>query len=155
MNDLKNKTREAVLQIARWQLGVMENPAGSNRVKYAEAYGLNGYAWCVMFVWWVFREAGFNLRKTASCTDLSNAYKAAGQWVTSGYKPGDIAMFDFDGNMNGETEHCGIVVDVGPGYIVTIEGNTGPSNQSNGGMVMERKRSLSVVTGACRPNYNM
>lgn len=155
MTTLKPKTREAVLQIAEWQLGVMESPAGSNRVKYAEAYGLNGYAWCVMFVWWVFREAGFNLKKTASCTELTNAYKKAGQWVTKGYKPGDIAMFDFDGKMDGETEHCGIVVDVGSDYIVTIEGNTSESNNSNGGAVMKRKRSLKIVTGACRPMYNM
>ena len=73
------RTRDDVLKIAAWQLGVLENPAGSNRQKYGEAYGMNGQPWCVMFVWWVCREAGFNLRKTASCTDLSNAYKAAEQ----------------------------------------------------------------------------
>lgn len=155
MQDLKNKTKEAVVQIARWQIGVTESPSGSNRTKYGEAYGLDGYAWCVMFVWWVFKEAGFNLKKTASCTMLARAYKEAGQWVTSGYKPGDIAMFDFDGNMNGETEHCGIVVDVGPDYIITVEGNTSVGNNSNGGAVMERRRPLKVVTGACRPLYNM
>ena len=155
MTELKPKTRAAILQIAEWQIGVMESPAGSNRVKYGEAYGLNGYAWCLMFVWWVFKEAGFNLKKTASCTVLANAYKAAGQWVTKDYKPGDIAMFDFDGKMDGETEHCGIVVDVGKDYIVTIEGNTSENNNSNGGAVMRRKRSLNVVTGACRPMYNM
>lgn len=153
--ELKPKTKELVLQIAEWQLGVMEYPPGSNRVKYAEEFGLNGYAWCMMFVWWVFKEAGFNLRKTASCTVLANAYKSAGQWVTKGYKPGDIAMFDFDGKMDGETEHCGIVVDVGKDFIVTIEGNTSGSNNSNGGAVMKRKRGLDVVTGACRPKYNM
>ena len=35
---LQARTREAVLQIAQWQLGVQESPAGSNRVKYAEEY---------------------------------------------------------------------------------------------------------------------
>ena len=64
-------------------------------------------------------------------------------------------MFDFDGKMDGETEHCGIVVEVGSNYIITVEGNTGATNNSNGGAVMERKRNLSVVTGACRPMYNM
>lgn len=155
MTELKPKTRAAVLQIAEWQIGVMESPAGSNRVKYGEAYGWNGVPWCLQFTWWVFKEAGFNLKKTASCTVLANAYKAAGQWVTKDYKPGDIAMFDFDGKMDGETEHCGIVVDVGKDYIVTIEGNTSENNNSNGGAVMRRKRSLNVVTGACRPMYNM
>ena len=154
MKALQPKTRETVLQIAKWQIGVMESPAGSNRVKYAEEYGLNGYAWCMMFVWWVFHEAGFNLRKTASCTELTKAYNAAGQWVTSGLKPGDIVMFDFSGKKK-ITEHCGIVVEVNSDNIVTIEGNTAVGNDANGGAVMRRQRRLSLVTGACRPGYNM
>lgn len=151
---LQAKTREAVLQIAQWQLGVQERPAGSNRVKYAEEYGLNGYAWCMMFVWWVFREAGFNLRKTASCTELTNAYKKAGQWVTNGFKPGDIVMFDFSGRKK-ITEHCGIVLEAGDKELIVIEGNTDPNNNANGGCVMKRTRKLGLVTGACRPLYNM
>ena len=148
------RTRDDVLKIAAWQLGVLENPAGSNRQKYGEAYGMNGQPWCVMFVWWVFREAGFNLRKTASCTDLSNAYKAAGQWVTSGYKPGDIVMFDFTGKRS-KTEHCGIVEKVNGNTLTTIEGNTGTSSNANGGAVMRRTRDVRFVTGACRPRYNL
>ena len=148
------RTRDDVLKIAAWQLGVLENPAGSNRQKYGEAYGMNGQPWCVMFVWWVFREAGFNLRKTASCTDLSNAYKAAGQWVTSGYKPGDIVMFDFTGKRS-KTEHCGIVEKVNGNTLTTIEGNTGTASNANGGAVMRRARDVRFVTGACRPRYNL
>lgn len=154
MKTLNPKTRESVLQIAKWQVGVVESPANSNRQKYGEAYGLNGYAWCVMFVWWVFREAGFNLRKTASCTQLTNAYKAAGQWVTKDFKPGDIVMYDFTGKKS-KTEHCGIITEVGEGYIIAVEGNTSTSNNANGGAVVERKRELKFVTGACRPMYNM
>ena len=148
------RTRDDVLKIAAWQLGVLENPAGSNRQKYGEAYGMNGQPWCVMFVWWVFREAGFNLRKTASCTDLSNAYKAAGQWVASGYKPGDIVMFDFTGKRS-KTEHCGIVEKVNGNTLTTIEGNTGTASNANGGAVMRRTRDARFVTGACRPRYNL
>jgi hypothetical protein len=154
MKTLTPKTRDAVLQIAEWQVGVMETPAGSNRVKYGAAYGLNGYAWCMMFVWWVFHEAGFNLKKTASCTQLATAYKQAGQWVTANFKPGDIVMFDFSGRKK-ITEHCGIVVEVKKDSIVTVEGNTSIDNNANGGAVMRRTRSLKLVTGACRPNYNM
>ena len=148
------RTRDDVLKIAAWQLGVLENPAGSNRQKYGEAYGMNGQPWCVMFVWWVFREAGFNLRKTASCTDLSNAYKAAGQWVSSGYKPGDIVMFDFTGKRS-KTEHCGIVEKVNGNTLTTIEGNTGTASNANGGAVMRRTRDVRFVTGACSPRYNL
>ena len=151
---LQARTREAVLQIAQWQLGVQECPAGSNRVKYAEEYGLNGYPWCMMFVWWVFREAGFQLRKTASCTELTNAYKKAGQWVTDGFKPGDIVMFDFSGKKR-ITEHCGILLEATGETLTVIEGNTDPDNDANGGCVMKRCRKCELVTGACRPMYNM
>lgn len=155
MKTLKPKTREAVLQIAAWQIGMTESPAGSNRVKYAEDYGMNGQPWCMMFVWWVFREAGFNLYKTASCTALTNRYKAAGQWVTSGYKPGDIVMFDFSGK-RAKTEHVGIVESIDKdGDLITIEGNTGTGNNANGGCVMRRVRAVKYITGACRPGYNM
>ena len=154
METLKPKTREAVVQIAKWQLGVMEHPMGSNRVKYGEDYGLNGQAWCMMFVWWVFHEAGFNLHKTASCTTLASRYKTAGQWVTEGFKPGDIAVFDFSGKRR-RTQHCGIIIEVTDTHVVTIEGNTGDTNDANGGAVMRRVRKLNLVTGACRPMYNM
>ena len=154
MKDLKNKTKEAVIQIAKWQVGVVESPANSNKQKYGEAYGLNGYAWCMMFVWWVFHEAGFNLKKTASCTELTNAYKKAGQWVTKGFKPGDIAMFEFYGRKS-ITQHSGIIVEVHADHIVTIVGNTGIGNDANGGAVKRRERKLNLVTGACRPGYNM
>ena len=129
MKELKNKTREAVIQIAKWQIGVIENPANSNKVKYntwyygREVFG-SSYPWCMTFVQWVFQQAGFNLTKTASCTTLANAYKKAGQWVTKDFKPGDIVMYDFDGKKDGETEHCGIIVEVGKGYVVAVEGNT-------------------------------
>lgn len=81
MTALKAKTRAAVLQIAEWQLGVVEMPTNSNKVKYNTAYygrevSGGAYAWCMAFVWWVFREAGFGLCKAASCTAFVNRYKA-------------------------------------------------------------------------------
>ena len=95
MTAIQPRTREAVLKIAAWQLGVLESPAGSNAVKYNDAfYGRRvsggAYPWCVTFVWWVFREAGFSLAKTASCSELRRRYQAAGQWVTEGYRPGEL-----------------------------------------------------------------
>ena len=127
MTALQPRTREAVLQIAAWQLGVLESPAGSNAVKYNEAfYGRkvagNAYPWCLTFVWWVFREAGFSLARTASCSELRRRYQAAGQWVTEGYRPGDILLFDFSGR-RAKTEHAGILERLEPdGTLVTLEG---------------------------------
>ena len=77
---LNAKTRLAVLQIAEWQEGVVEMPSNSNKVKYNTAYygrevSGRAYPWCMTFVWWVFREAGFSLYKTASCTAFVNRYR--------------------------------------------------------------------------------
>ena len=159
MKALAPKTKEAVLQIAQWQEGVVETPSGSNRVKYNTVYygrevSGDSYPWCMAYIWWGFREAGFNMKKTASCSELRAAYEKAGQWVTSGYKPGDIVMFDFSGKRK-KTEHCGLVLEVCSGYLITSEGNTGTNSQANGGAVMRRKRELNLVTGACRPGYNL
>ena len=92
MTALKAKTRAAVLQIAEWQLGVVEMPTNSNKVKYNTAYygrevSGGAYAWCMAFTWWVFREAGFSLYKTARCSAFVQRYRTAapGQVLTSGY----------------------------------------------------------------------
>ena len=53
------------------------------------------------------------------------------------------------------TEHCGIVLEAGDEVLTTIEGNTDPNNDANGGCVMKRTRKIGSVTGACRPLYNM
>ena len=140
---LKAKTRAAVLRIASWQEGVVEMPSGSNKVKYNTAYygrevSGGAYAWCMAFTWWVFREAGFSLYKTARCS--------------SGYKPGDIVFFDFSGKRK-KTEHVGIVVGVVGSTILTIEGNTGTGNDANGGAVMKRRRDVSLITCGIRPGY--
>lgn len=146
------ETAKEILAVARKELGVRESPAGSNRTKYGTWYGLDGQPWCMMFIQWVFAQAGVELPvKTASCGTFMRAAQAAGQWVTSGYLPGDIVIYDFPGGA--ATDHCGIVVTALTGGVRTIEGNTGVGNDSNGGEVMERTRPLSVIIGAYRPHY--
>lgn len=159
MTSLTAKTRAAVLQIAEWQVGVQESPANSNKVKYNTAfYGRevsgSAYPWCMAFVWWVFREAGFSLYKTASCTTFVNQYKRVSgkQVVTNDYRPGDIVFFDFSGK-KAKTEHVGLVAEVRGNNLITIEGNTGTGNDANGGAVMRRTRSLSLITCGVRPGY--
>ena len=56
-------TVERLLSTARKELGIKEQPADSNRVKYNTAYygrevSGGSYAWCAVFLWWCFREAG-------------------------------------------------------------------------------------------------
>lgn len=145
-------TAQELLNIARAELGTKESPAGSNQVKYASWYGLPGQPWCVMFVMWVFAQAGVALpTRTASCTLLMNAAKAAGSWVTSGYRPGDVVIYDW--GIDEVPDHCGIVSAVLSGGVRTIEGNTAVGNDSDGGEVMERTRTNKQILGAVRPLY--
>ena len=152
-------TVEKILAIARSQLGIKENPPNSNRVKFNTAYygqevSGSAYPWCCAFVWWVFREAGasglfYGGKRTASCSTLLGFHKA--QAVRENYRPGDIIFFNFDGKKN--TQHVGICEAWDGQYITTIDGNTAPTNEANGGAVMRRRRAKKYIVGAYRPAY--
>ena len=159
-------TASKVLAVAAAQLGTKESPAGSNRVKYNTAYygrevSGDAYPWCCVFQWWLFQEAGapdlfYGGCKTASCTTLYQYYRQCGQAVsTQEARPGDLIFFTFSekDKQQGIRNHVGICVDNETGYITTIDGNTGTTNEANGGAVMRRKRAWSYVTGGARPRY--
>jgi len=149
-----------VVSKCRSQLGIKENPSGSNNVKYNTAYYgrvVNGsnYPWCCVFVWWIFKECGLsNLfyggKKTAYCPMLMDYYKSKGQFSKTP-KVGSIAFFQFD--QDAQPDHVGIVVKVDTNTVTTIEGNTAIGNDSNGGEVMQRVRDKSLILGYAYP-YN-
>lgn len=154
-----------VLEIAKLELGVTENPPGSNRTKYWDAYDpkMQGQPWCVAFLWWCFWKAGessafFGGAKTASCGTLLRWYKEQGLTVpVEDVRVGDIVILDFSGRKK-DTQHCGIVTTVwwgpyGLDRFETIEGNTtnGTGQQDNGGAVCEKTRYPSQVVAVCRP----
>lgn len=152
-----------VLEVARAQIGVVESPSGSNKVKYnTEYYGKevrgSGYAWCATFVWWVFKHAGcpelfFGGKKSAFCPTIADYYIAKKQTVgKSKGKPGDIVLFDW--NQNNSSDHIGIIESKNSnGTYTCIEGNTSVGNNSNGGKVMRRTRYISQISWICRPKY--
>lgn len=154
-----------VLEVARGELGVTENPPGSNRVKYWGDYDpkMQGQPWCVAFLWWVFNTAGermsfFGGGRAASCGTLLRWYKEQGLTVpVSEVQVGDIVILNFHGTK--DTEHCGLVTGRGvenfTWFVNTIEGNTSPSDvsMSNGGMVCAKARYPSQIVGVCRPQY--
>ncbi|MCI9331308.1 MAG: CHAP domain-containing protein [Oscillibacter sp.] len=151
-------TAEKVLAIATAELGTRESPTNSNRVKYNTWYygrEVSGaaYPWCMVFVQWVFAQAGGKLPvKTASCGALMNAARKAGCWVTKDYRPGDVVIYDFPGGA--ATDHTGIIEKVTAFGVVAIEGNTSQAgSQSNGGMVRRKTRPYKQIVGAVRPDY--
>ena len=148
---------EDILAIACKEIGTVEQPG--NRQKYGKAYGVDGVYWCMQFVWWCFQQVDKRLfyggGKTASCGELMRYAKAHGQWVTKGFKPGDVLIYDFP-NTEVKTDHTGICESVSGQYVTAIEGNTSSGtagSQANGDGVYRRKRKLSLVLGAYRPKY--
>ena len=152
-----------VLEIARAEIGVKESPSGSNKVKYnTEYYGSavsgSDYAWCAVFVWWVFKHAGcpelyFGGKKSAYCPTIADYYILNKQTVSkSKGQAGDIVLFDW--NQNNSSDHIGIIESRNSdGSYTCIEGNTSVDNNSDGGQVMRRTRYQSQISWICRPKY--
>ena len=156
--------RMKALEIARSQVGIKESPAGSNSGTKVREYqatttlGGTGWPWCAAFVNWCFKKAGLPLNalgRSASVGLLLNAARDKG-WVHNGTpKAGDIVCFDWN-TLDGPghldwPDHVGIVKKVySDGSFDAVEGNTAVGNDSNGGQVMVRRRSRSMVEGFIR-----
>ena len=150
-----------ILTLAAAQIGIKEQPTNSNKVKYNTAYygsAVSGsaYPWCVTFVWWLFRQLGasdlfYDGGKTASSSALFNYHKNKGQAVANGkYQPGDVIYFKFE-----NSGHTAICEKFDGANITTIDGNTGTTNEANGGAVMRRTRPRQYIVGAYRPKYGV
>lgn len=145
-----------VLDTARRELGVREDPPDSNWVKYntwfygreVQDTAKTKYPWCMAFVQWVFDRAGKPLPyRTASCSGLLNWYRNnRPECIVTVPKPSDIIIYNFG--------HTGIVESVGTSTITAIEGNTSAGDkgsQSNGGGVFRRTRKKSLVEAYIKP----
>ena len=149
-------TGKDVLDTALSQLGIRESPAYSNRVKfntwyYGREVSGSAYPWCMAFVQWCYDHTGAALPfKTASCGALLRWYREhQPECIVKKPRPGDIVIFDFPGGA--ETDHTGVFVSRGRGTVTTIDGNTGATNDANGGAVMRRTRSESFVVAYIHP----
>ena len=147
-----------IIELAEEQVGTKENPRGSNNVKYNTWYygrEVSGnYPWCMAFIMWLFNEVGiFDIVpiKTASCTTLMLYANKFYVWVESDYQPGDVLIYDFQGD--GKMDHTGICISATSTKVTAIEGNTSVNNASNGGEVRKMDRNISSVVGAWRPDY--
>lgn len=133
-----------IIEIATAEVGTKEQPENSNETKFGEWFGLNGVAWCGIFVSWVYAMAGKQLPKIgfskgfAGCQTAVKYFKDNNK-ITVNPVPGDIVFFDW--NADGRVDHTGIFIKDFDGiWFKTIEGNTSLKNQSNGGQVMIRQR---------------
>lgn len=147
--------RTKIIEIAKKEIGYTEIPANSNKTKFGKWFGLDGLAWCGIFVSWCYAQAGFPLPKIgftkgyAGC-QTAVAYFTKNKKITTTPMPGDVVFFDW--NLDGRYDHTGIFVrKIDKDYFEAIEGNTSVSNQSNGGQVMLRKRKFGKGVLFVRP----
>lgn len=152
-------TGEKALAEAIRYIGYTEHPAGSNKTAFGMWFGVNAAPWCAIFVSYCFKVgAGYTIAagyKAAGMHDRGGAYVPTIQsWLVASKQwlgrvrplPGDIAIFNWDGK--GEPEHIGIVEKaIDDNTFICIEGNTSLNNNSNGGEVMRRTRTLQQVDG--------
>ena len=132
----------AALQVAESQVGVTEQPPGSNdgpqiamyRTATQGAYA--GAPWCAYFVSWCANQAGAPIgdqgQGLGSVAEITDWARSTGR-LTQTPAPGELILFG--------TEHVGIVKSVNAdGSLTTVEGNA-----SNG--VREETRWPSEATG--------
>lgn len=148
-------TAKNIIDRAKAELGVCENPPNSNNVKYNTWYyghEVSGasYPWCATFISWIFKPEQGLCKKTASCLEMLEWFEKRGQIVKEP-QAGDIVFFKYSTN-NRRTNHVGLVVSAHGNVINTIEGNTSINSNDNGGKVMQRNRYNNIVAYA-RPKY--
>lgn len=122
-------------------------------------FGESGIPYCAMFVSYCLNWAGFEAAGLpgAYVPWILSANSDAGRLVANeDAQPGDLVMFDWQGD--GVADHIGIVEEnhVDEGWMQTIEGNTSPGSggsQSNGGGVYRRARNYNSIIGVARPYY--
>jgi hypothetical protein len=149
--------REAALRKAITQIGVTENPPGSNSGtmvdKYLAQAGLNpGYPWCMAFVNWCYAQVGLDIEhpNEASVGFFESWAKQNGMLVAVPQR-GDIICYRYDGD--DWPDHVGIIESHSGSVLNTVEGNTGIGHDANGGKVMRRERTFHRVKFARIPGF--
>ncbi len=147
-----------VLEIARQEIGVTEDPLGTNRGpkvdQYLASVGLNpGFFWCMAFVYWVFNESAKQLSRKNPMVKTGGVLRewnetSAKKIITADaidnpalIKPGHVFIMDHGGGKG----HTGIVTSVEGGSIRTIEGNSNTTGSRNGIAVVEMVRKINSI----------
>jgi len=160
--DVIQQVRKIALEEAKKSAageGFALKPMGTNtnNVKYNTAY--YGFAennpdkaWCVVFIWWVMRQAGV---PATVFPKKASVFKAADGGVRKWFQDrdrfksassmptvGDLVIF--------KHSHIGIVENVEGNTIFTVEGNA-----SNRVRRRSYSRTNSDIDGYCHPAYDM
>ncbi len=139
---------KTLLEIAQSQIGVQEEPKGSNWgkdvKKYLNSVGINFPAsWCMAFVYWCFKEARIPAIKTGGVLAAWNKGK---QYRVPTPQPGDVFIIDYGKGLG----HTGIIERIEGEYLHTIEGNTNDTGSREGYEVCRRIRLKNKMKGFLR-----
>lgn len=141
------------IKTAKSQIGVEENPKGSNRGEMVDAYNLTcgkeflGAPWCSSFTRWCFYQIG---KKDVPGAYSPSWYKKDRVIEANNVQPGDQALIYF--NSLGRFAHtitCITEVSRVGGHvreITTIEGNSNLKGSREGFAVVSRIRPVDSVT---------
>jgi len=119
-----------VVHAARTQLGVRENPPGSNRNPYGPTA-----AWCSSFATAMWRKAGVKIPILPFSGDVyhwgqENGH-AYGKNSLHQARPGDVLIFGTGPQNTSTSTHIGIVEKVERNQVTMIEGNSGDAVRRN------------------------
>ncbi len=163
----RNRLLAKVLAVATGEIGVMEEPPGSNRGSRVEEYqklvGIEpGDPWCAGFVFYCFEKAAATLRrknpitvagcKTGSVLELWNLARKSSMVKTistdeaandpSKVKPGMVFVISTSGIQG----HTGLVAGVDGNRLETIEGNTNDGGSREGvGVFRHTGRTIASI----------
>lgn len=148
--------------IAAKYVGVHEVPPGSNAGNpfpehWEHNFGMGAVSWCGCFAGSMILLAGGHVTsRVAYCPYIeADARSQSGGfdlWRPNhgeGVGPGWLVLFNWEGGSL--PEHVGIVKEVHSDHLVTVEGNTGGTNPSDGGMVAIQSRPYNFAVGYARP----
>ena len=116
------------IEIASGEVGVTEDPPGSNRGPRVGVYQAvtslardpayrTGWPWCAAFVQWVWTQAGVETDCCSASTEAMWLMGRAKGWLSDTPLPGCAILW--------RGVHTGIVVAVGDVVVETVEGNSG------------------------------
>jgi len=118
-DDYKNSSRgpRGVVALAEASIGRYPESNGNNRNAITGWYGMNGAAWCAMFISWLFAQTGSSRALGgAARTAWTGDYYTSGMPRTNSPMPGDVAVYG--------TDHVNLIATPGGGRRIG-------GNQSN------------------------
>lgn len=162
-SDVGGTGLERLPRIAAKYIGVTEKPPGSNwghpePAGWEKNWGFDsGVSWCACFACSIANLGGCHITGSVPfCPNIEGYARARTHgfemWRSShteGVGPGWLVLYNWGGGR--EPEHVGIVEKIEADHLVAIEGNTGGSNPSDGGMVAREFRPYRFTVGYAKP----